>query len=190
VKKRGFLICALVFSISVITLGAIFFLNAPQYLSSPASEPRNSDVILILGGDDDVRIIRGLELYKQGFAKKVILPCYLNRPIAAAEFNSNKFVRMFISAGAGKQDIYFEPVSKNTWEEGVNTLPLMKEHGWQSVIIVSDPPHMRRIQWVWNKVTKDTPTRLWRQALNGGFPAKRLGGGRTGRRPRLLNWNT
>ena len=32
----------------------------------------------------------------------------------------------------------------------------MQKQKWQSVIIVSDPPHMRRLAWTWARVFKDS----------------------------------
>ncbi len=33
---------------------------------------------------------------------------------------------------------------------------LLETKGWRSVLVVSDPPHMRRLSWVWNKVFDGT----------------------------------
>ena len=42
--------------------------------------------------------------------------------------------------------------STNSWEEAVNTLRLMRERNWERVLVVSDPPHLRGLDWAWGKV--------------------------------------
>ena len=43
-------------------------------------------------------------------------------------------------------------ISTNSWEEAVNTLRLMRERNWERVLVVSDPPHLRGLDWAWGKV--------------------------------------
>ena len=48
--------------------------------------------------------------------------------------------------------LLFDRRSVNSWEEAVNTLQLMQAMKLSRVLVVSDPPHMRRLSWVWGKV--------------------------------------
>ena len=34
----------------------------------------------------------------------------------------------------------------------MNPVPLLQAFGWKKALVVSDPPHMRRLDWVWGKV--------------------------------------
>ena len=40
----------------------------------------------------------------------------------------------------------------NSADEARNTLKLMQSMKMSRVLVVSDPPHMRRLSWVWGKV--------------------------------------
>lgn len=141
--------------VGVVILAALTILgfsHAGEYLSSPAASPQRADVILALGGDNGDRIALAVKLYKQGLAPRIMLtgmegsyketrPDYLNWRVQFLLDEKVPGSAVILDRGAG-----------NTWEEAVNTLVLLKQHGWKRVMVVSDPPHMRRLHWVWSKV--------------------------------------
>jgi len=45
-----------------------------------------------------------------------------------------------------------DSASRNSREEAQSTLALMTRNGWSRVLVVSDPPHMRRLSWTWSRV--------------------------------------
>ena len=45
--------------------------------------------------------------------------------------------------------LLIDETSKSSSEEAVNTIALMHDHGWSQVLIVSDPPHLWRLNWIW-----------------------------------------
>jgi hypothetical protein len=51
-----------------------------------------------------------------------------------------------------REAIILEAGAGNSWEEAVNTLALLRKNDWQRVMVVSDPPHMRRLHWIWGRV--------------------------------------
>ena len=78
----------------------------------------------------------------------------------------------------------FEIYSENSYEEAENVLELMRKQGWSSVLAVSDPPHMRRLAWTWERVFKGSglryvlvasaaqwwsPGAWWRDEHSGAF---------------------
>lgn len=134
------------------TLLFAVFLQAGSYLSSPAQTPARADVILALGGDNGDRIAMAARLYHQGYAPRVMLTGLENSPAVTRSNYVNWRVQFLLDEKVPDSAVIRERGAGNTWEEAVNTLALLKQRGWKRVMVVSDPPHMRRLHWVWNKV--------------------------------------
>jgi len=43
------------------------------------------------------------------------------------------------------RDVYFDSTPRNTWQEAQTVRFWMQVNGWQSVLVVSDPPHLLRV---------------------------------------------
>ena len=86
--------------------------------------------------------------------------------------------------GVPRSVLRFEAGSRNSYEEATNIRALMQKQKWQRVIVVSDPPHMRRLAWTWNRIFKGsglhyilvpssaewwTPDAWWHDELSGSF---------------------
>lgn len=59
---------------------------------------------------------------------------------------------MLLSQGVPQKAILFDDRARNSYEEADNTAKLMREQQWKSVLVVSDPPHLRRLEMVWRKM--------------------------------------
>lgn len=140
----------LLFAFSVLLI--IGFLRAGNFLSSPAQSPARADVILALGGDNGDRIAFAVKLYKQGLASRIMLTGLEQSNKTTRADYLNWRAQFLYSQGVPKEAIILESAAGNSWEEAVNTLSLLKQNGWKSVMVVSDPPHMRRLDWAWGKV--------------------------------------
>ena len=155
-KRRGYLDGLFCLFLFVLALSPIAFLQAGHYLSAPAEPPRHADAIVLLGGDSGSRGLLGMQLFKDGYADNIVLVRLEFEGNNPSRRYSHGQVREFLSAGIKKENIYFDNKSWHSWDEAVNTLELMKKNGWKSVLVVSDPPHMRRLYWIWGKVFRDT----------------------------------
>jgi hypothetical protein len=45
--------------------------------------------------------------------------------------------------------LIFDDRSRNSYEEANNTALLMKNRNWKTALVISDPPHLRRLDLVW-----------------------------------------
>ncbi len=169
-----------------IVLAVIGFLRAGVFLSSPARQPVKADAMVILGGDAGARTLKGIELYKKGYAARVILTGLDEGEPEAQNYYLHWRSQMLIGAGVPKRALQFDTVSKNSWEEAANTLKRAQAAGWKTVLVVSDPPHMRRLKWVWGKLQRGTgvdvvlveavpswwePQRWWKNEISAKFVA-------------------
>ena len=117
-----------------------------------ASPPAHADLLIVLGGDDGSRVIRGAQLFQSGIAPRILLTGIEFAPVESQRYYLNWRAVLLFDAGVAKNALLFDAVSANSRDEAVNTLNLMRRNGWRSVVVVTDPPHMRRLNWVWGKV--------------------------------------
>ncbi|MBZ4219772.1 MAG: YdcF family protein [Chlorobium sp.] len=144
-----FLKFALFFLLSISAVAAISFLSLGFLVSQHASNPEKSDVIIVLGGDNGLRVRKGAELYHAGYANHIILTGIDERFYRPAHPNWRE--RRMIALGVPKNAMKVDTKSKTTWEEAENTSKTMKKNGWESAIVVSDPPHMLRLHQTWSR---------------------------------------
>ncbi len=153
---RGAIRCFLILAGAALALCLLvlcaFALEAGNWLAAPSSPPVQADAIVVLGGDDDgERAIRALALYQAGYAPNLVLTG-LEIGRYAAPASSNWRVSMLVASGVPANAITLERHAKNTYQEARNILALMKVSGWKRVLVVSDPPHMRRLSWTWGAI--------------------------------------
>jgi uncharacterized SAM-binding protein YcdF (DUF218 family) len=104
-------------------------------------EPEKADCIVILSGERGERVAYGVELYKKGFAPKIILS---GGPGEAGYPESLLMKTQALSLGAGEGDIILETDSRSTFENAVRVVDIAKEQGFQSILLVTSPYHSRR----------------------------------------------
>jgi len=133
----------------IITLSAILFFSLGIIISHDAGKPEKADVIVVLGGDNGLRVRKGAELYNAGYADHVILTGIDERFYRPAHPNWRE--RRMVALGVPRNTIRVDLKSKTTWEEALNTSKTMDKKGWKSAIVVSDPPHMLRLHQTWSR---------------------------------------
>lgn len=131
----------------VCAMGMMVFgiLNAGHWLSAPRAVPAQSDLIVVLGGGAGPgRIQIALELYQRGYADKILLT-----GMSKANHSLHWETRFLLEGGVKSGAMLFDDQSKNSYDEANNTALLMKNHQWKTALVVSDPPHLRRLVMVW-----------------------------------------
>ena len=109
-----------------------------------------ADMILVLAGDDNgERVRESVELYRQGYAREILMS---GGPLAwrltAAEWMKKQAVAMGVPARA----VLTEDRSESTLENALFVLSVLKGRGTKSVILVTSPTHSRRADRVFRKV--------------------------------------
>lgn len=145
----GRLAVYLVISLSIVFC---FFFMAGFFLAGPSQQAAKADLIVSLGGEWGSRVQKAAELYREGYSSRILLTGYEGGAIGPKTKFLNWRPQFLQDNGVPQSALLFDASARNTWEEAVITLALLKQQGWNSVIVVSDPPHMRRLHWVWSKV--------------------------------------
>ena len=157
--------------------------KAGYWLEAPGRAPEKANAIIVLGGDDGERSLRAQALYHEGYAPIIVLTG-LERGSAAPPARLTWRADFLAANGVPRPALRFEVRSKNSFEEATQILSLMQKQKWQSAIVVSDPPHMRRLSWTWARVFKDSglhyvlvpskaewwvPGEWWKDEQSGAF---------------------
>ena len=134
----------------------LVFIFAGVYLSNPVSPLLSGDLIVVLGGGTGGRLDKGAELFNHGLSNTVLVTGFVGRqgetePLYA-EWRNYYLVEKGIPSGS----ILNNSASKSTCQESVLVRNLMLEQGWDTVVVVSDPPHMRRLSWLMDWAFKGT----------------------------------
>ena len=139
----------------VALLGAVAlvlaFLGAGHFLAAPSQPPAKADLMFALGGDNGGRVNGVLDLYRKGYAPRVLLGAEGLHSKTRPAFLRWQ-ARYLVEEGVPENALLYDRSSTSSWDEAVNTLELMRSMKLDRVLVVSDPPHMRRLSWVWGKV--------------------------------------
>ncbi len=119
-------------------------LVAGAMLAAPAGVARKADMVAVLGGDNGPRYQVGRQLVLDGYSMRLLLI----HPSAAVQKDAASHL-----AGV---ELLEEFAPRDTWSEAQALRTHMLANGWQSVLVVSDPPHMLRMQYAWWSVFRGT----------------------------------
>ena len=113
--------------------------------------PQHADAIVVLGGGSGDREVTGARLYAQGYAPLVIttgstvgLPGLPD--MTYAELSAKELERLGVPASA----IIQLPASRSTCDDARLSLAALPS-GAARLILVTDPFHTRRAQWLFNR---------------------------------------
>lgn len=138
-----------------------FFLTAGRFLALSQS-PQQADTIIVLSGGQG-RVEKAAELYQAGFASSLILTNGLE----------SKMLSIATSSGIPQDAILLENAALSTYQNAEYTLPIMKEHGYTSAIVVSSDFHMRRVKLLFDRVYKGSGIELTYVSSETSYNASR-----------------
>jgi uncharacterized SAM-binding protein YcdF (DUF218 family) len=119
--------------------------SAGALLAAPAMAAKPADVVVVLGGGGNgERYVRGRELVLAGYAPRLIL---MYPGSAEAGDARRRIVNLQILDSA--------PMP-GSWGEAEAVRRHMLAEGLHSVIVVSDPPHMLRLRYTWGAQFRGT----------------------------------
>jgi uncharacterized SAM-binding protein YcdF (DUF218 family) len=109
-----------------------------------------ADMIVVLGGDSNgERVDEAVDLYRRGYAPRLLLS---GGPLAWRLTYAEWMKKQAMAEGVPAAAIILESESRSTLDESLMCLPLVKQAGAQSIILVTSPYHSRRASVVFRKV--------------------------------------
>ena len=153
--KRGLAAFSLLTVVAVLSS----FLGSYVYIYQHAldDEARPADAVMVLGTKIETaeaelnqclvaRVERGVELYQSGIVGKLLLTGGRDRVGGLSQAEMMR--RVAVGMGVREEDIVLETESADTWENVYNSVPIIENQGWKSMILVSDPYHLPRAKIV------------------------------------------
>jgi uncharacterized SAM-binding protein YcdF (DUF218 family) len=142
-----------------LALAVVIIIYTPlaNILSRPLiikADLQKADVIVVLGGGiypdgglswfSLMRTVKGVELYKKGYADKILFSgCTANpNPLNVPE--ENGMARIAVNLGVPTRAILLEEKSTRTYESALKTAEMMKENGLTTALLVTSASHMKR----------------------------------------------
>jgi uncharacterized SAM-binding protein YcdF (DUF218 family) len=109
-----------------------------------------ADVIIVLSGDTNgERTSQGVELYKQGYANRLLMSGgQMAWQLSYAGWMKKQAETLGVPAGA----ILTQDRSRSTLEDAQFSLPIAEQNHFKSVILVTSPYHTRRAAAVFKKI--------------------------------------
>jgi hypothetical protein len=121
----------------VLSSVALSFIFAGVLLSCFSQSPRRADSVVVLGGgpNEGLRYARGRQLILDSYSSRMLL------------INQSESVREDVLGRWTGFSVQFENQPHNTWQEAQAVRSWMLKRGLKSALIVSDPPHMLRVEY-------------------------------------------
>jgi hypothetical protein len=116
------------------------------------ASPVKADRIVALGGDGGARVVKSAALHREGYAPRLLRTGVEGGDDRTRRHYLDWRAKYLIDQRVPRSALLFDNASKSSWEEAVSTLALVRREGWKRGLIVSDPPQLWRLSWVWHRL--------------------------------------
>ena len=140
---------------TLLLLLAILFVNLGHWLSEPVNKPVKTDLIVTLGGGGIERDQMAADLYKAGYAKNILLTGMYASLRAGQSYYQSPRSLFLLKQGIPAEALLFDGLSINTHQEAFNIAAVLTAQHWHSALVVTDPPHIRRVAFCLSSVFKN-----------------------------------
>lgn len=143
---------------------SLFWSPLPWLAARPlrmTAAPVRADAIVVFGGGAGEsgeggegyqdRVQKAVVLYQAGLARRIVFSTGWTYAFREAELMKALAVSLNVPAAA----IVLEQRSGSTYDNVRLVKPILNEHGWRKVLLVSSPYHMRRAVLTFRKVAPD-----------------------------------
>jgi uncharacterized SAM-binding protein YcdF (DUF218 family)/glycosyltransferase involved in cell wall biosynthesis len=136
----------------------LWWVAEPLKVSAPS---RQVDAIVVFaggvgesgkaGGGAQERLKKAVDLFKAGQARYLVL----SSGYVYSYREADNMRTLAIDQGVPAGQVVLEERATNTYQNVKFVDEILKDHRWQSILLVSSPYHMRRALLVWRKVDPD-----------------------------------
>lgn len=110
-------------------------------------------IVVVSGGNTDSRTNEAIELYKNGWAKKLVFSGAAQDKTGPSNAAAMKITA--VSAGVPESAIFLEEYATTTKQNAVNSQDIFLEQKISSIILVTSGYHQRRASLEFNKHTEN-----------------------------------
>jgi len=121
-----------------------------------SDKPQKADIIIVPGSSHPQLPIKAVNLYKKGYAHKLIFTGGFNNQMGKNDCDFGKEIAL--KNGIPDKDIFIESVSTNTKENAIEALKVIKKYqlAYKTILLVSKLYHSRRLKMTFSKVFNDS----------------------------------
>ena len=149
------LIAAVAIYLLLFQTPALWWVASPLLVTAP---PQPAEAIVVFaggvgesgkaGGGFQERVTQAVTLYRAGYAPKLIFSSGYVFTLREAEVMK----AVAIDNGVPADAILLEEAAKNTYDNVRLTKQMLDRNGWNRILLVSSPYHMRRATMTWSKL--------------------------------------
>jgi DUF218 domain len=111
-------------------------LSAVLFILPARGSAKRADAVVVLDDGIGVRRAKAVQAVQAGVAANLVISHHADRPEDCPTNIANVTV------------VCFSPKDDSTKGEAAEFARIAKEHGWTSLIFVTDPPHVARSRWL------------------------------------------
>ena len=142
--RKGCLLAAALHLLGGLLILSMFALFAGRFLVVD-DPPAQADAIVVLGGElNPSRSSHAVQLYEDGRASVVVFSGGQYKDLGIACSSAQISLQAARELGLPEGVAVIAPEAQSTYDEAVNLRRLVQEHGWRSLILVTDAFHTRR----------------------------------------------
>jgi len=123
-----------------------------------------SDAIILLEGDGLFRVNKAVELYREGYSKKILFSGGIFDPNYGS-FPKEYIIPELLKNSVKNEDIILEVKSLNTQDEAVEVMEICKNRHWKRIILVASHYHQYRAYLTFLKAMRNA--NLLIEIING-----------------------
>lgn len=116
-------------------------------------------VVAISGGNTSERTAKAIDIFKQGYGKKLIFSGANSDPDTISD--AAQMAKQARGSGVSTNDILMDQQAKNTYENAKNVAAIIKEQKYKTIILVTSPYHSTRAALEFKKAFMNTDVRVF-----------------------------
>ncbi|MBD3335327.1 MAG: hypothetical protein GF355_07395 [Candidatus Eisenbacteria bacterium] len=156
--RLGCLLAAVVLVV-IVLLGPGLLESYARWLAA-GEEPAPADAILVLGGGRGERLATAVELYHEGWARRMFLigpgEPYVPRSFDEEALSQSEIKRLIaVKRGVAADSVQVILGASSTYEEAQLSLEIMRKTGVERLLVVTSPFHARRARQTFRHVYND-----------------------------------
>jgi uncharacterized SAM-binding protein YcdF (DUF218 family) len=141
-SMKRFVVGMAVVLLVVAGMAVIFFFGIGYYLSPQSKLAKVDAIVAISGGETGTRTEEAIKLYKEGWAPTIIFSGAALDPNSPS--NAQAMSRAAQAAGVPASAIELDELAANTRGNAAGVGAIIRQNGYQSIILVTSPYHQRR----------------------------------------------
>ena len=146
---KKFLGWTLVIILTTLVVGFALLVGVGFYLSPQDNIDKADAIVVVSGGQTTSRAEKGIDLYKQGYAPKII---FSGASLDDGPSNAFAMRDQALANGVPASNIYIDEKSQNTYENAVNSKAILQSLAASKIILVTSPYHQRRANQTFESV--------------------------------------